>query len=692
MRAADVGMTLTRNVATKGKTHWAWVSRSISGTGLALALGALAGDYIRGAENVEIGIKQAGVCLVGLGLFLTGILLSLTIRAATRFTIRWVFALYLAACSLLFALLGPPAVATWVLFGYSGAICLLTPLRFGIMTFTGLLVLHSLATAISRVKVDLTGMPLTMLDINISVRDPAGLWDALSFPHWTRHIAVAVAVAILLWWLVVGVSAARRSVAGLLKSGARFHSLARLLALIAFSGLATVYLNNLFAGMAADHRTWHPAYVAKMADRVGILPFLAYSYQIERSATGDIYASDIGATPLSREEIRQAVFQYVDLPPGDERAPARQLPNIAVLLAESTFNPGEAFRLEGTWNDELFAPGEYTVASGPLRVNAIGGGTWITEFETIVGLDSRLFGYSGQYTHASIAPFVQRSIATHVRERGYGTWAFFANKGDFYNMRRAYERYGFQIVRDSRDLRLGDWVENDRQIVESVTAALGSDPQTPFLAYVVLLENHAPHPCDVADENAFDVRFAGMLDFEPNCALHEYLKRLRSTTAAVHAMRQYLVDLEMRSGRPFVLLVFGDHQPATFTSSGGLTFDYAPLRTELDGYTTFFHFQSSVPVRLKYSSVPSPSALLPTLLSAFVAQGPDDIYLAENLWLFSRCGSDPIHRQFGDRMIMQRMLENGDHTQDCRFAYERALASYRASGVIRLGIKTKTLN
>ena len=121
--------------------------------------------------------------------------------------------------------------------------------------------------------------------------------------------------------------------------------------------------------------------------------------------------------------MRAAVLQYMDFSAGN--TDARVQPNIMVVLAESTFDPGATFRLEGHWNDALFRAGEFTAANGLLRVNAMGGGTWITEFETIVGLDSSMFGYSGMYTHASLSPFVDHSIATYLRERGYHTSAFF---------------------------------------------------------------------------------------------------------------------------------------------------------------------------------------------------------------------------------------------------------------------------
>ena len=42
----------------------------------------------------------------------------------------------------------------------------------------------------------------------------------------------------------------------------------------------------------------------------------------------------------------------------------------------------------------------------------------------------------GMYTHASLSPFVERSIATYMRGHGYHTWAFFPHSGEFYNARQ----------------------------------------------------------------------------------------------------------------------------------------------------------------------------------------------------------------------------------------------------------------
>ena len=42
-------------------------------------------------------------------------------------------------------------------------------------------------------------------------------------------------------------------------------------------------------------------------------------------------------------------------------------------------------------------------------------------------------------------------------------------------------------------------------------------------------------------------------EFAPNCALHEYLRRLDSTTAAVQSLQSYLADIEAR-----ILRLIGD--------------------------------------------------------------------------------------------------------------------------------------
>ena len=620
------------------------------------------------------------------GILAAFIYLSRSSTRDSRAWLRWTFAGLLVACSMAASLAWPIQSATWAMLGFVAAGSVLLPAHLGMVTLAAVLALQLLLSWINSVKIGLTSLPLTVLDIKIALANPAGLWDALALPHWTRHVATFVVAIALLGWLLTGLVAAARFVMSYHTRVTSRDPLLRLVAvcIVAIFGLSR--LKALYADAALENSMWQPEGVAALAGKMGALPFLGYSYNLESQSTGDIYRDETGAIPPSTEEVRSAVLQYMDFTIGT--AGSRMQPNIMVVLAESTFDPGATFRLQGEWNEALFRAGEHTAANGLLRVNTMGGGTWITEFETIVGLDSRLFGYSGMYTHASLSPFVDRSIAFYMRQHGYRTSAFFPHGGDFYNARNAYANYGFETILDSADLGREAWKETDREVAESVRTAMGPAPQAPFFSYVLFIENHSPHDCAARDTAGFAVRFADTQEFTPNCALHEYLRRLDSTTTAVESLQSYLAGIEARTGRPFVLLVFGDHQPHTFSSTGGFQYDYSVFRKIADTHMTFFHIISSVPGKtLHCCSVIASATMLPTLLSGYVASSPDDVYLGINLWLHDRCGTDAVHRDFGSFMSKLAPRAIAERTVACSAAYERALSWYRTSGVVRLDRK-----
>src|SRR5262245_62227336 len=69
----------------------------------------------------------------------------------------------------------------------------------------------------------------------------------------------------------------------------------------------------------------------------------------------------------------------------------------------------------------------------PTRRSSDLGGSWVTEFEVITGVDSRIFGYHGFYTHFYIAPKVKNSFVEYLVRKGYKTAAFYPVEGSFYN-------------------------------------------------------------------------------------------------------------------------------------------------------------------------------------------------------------------------------------------------------------------
>ena len=108
------------------------------------------------------------------------------------------------------------------------------------------------------------------------------------------------------------------------------------------------------------------------------------------------------------------------------RPPGTALPNIIVVQAESTFDPNDTFTLVAPVSNSLFysvqgpRPNDPKVHfRGPALANVIGGGSWVSEFEVLTGMDSRLFGIAGRYTHVSLSALSRHTFPRYLRDRGY---------------------------------------------------------------------------------------------------------------------------------------------------------------------------------------------------------------------------------------------------------------------------------
>ena len=616
---------------------------------MAVALGAMLiaasvlADWLPGAASSAFGWKQVLACMTGIALLAAGLLPKTRWRGSAT-AVRWLIAIWLAVTSFALSRVAPVLAASWaswVLLGYAAAICALIPLRVGILVFIGLLVLHLTLTAVSRVKIDLTGMPLTMLDVRIALDNPQGLWDALSLPtgpsmHSTCCSSLRCCTSLS--------SASRRcaisSRNGSIANGFSTSRVGRWRHAQCFCWCPSTSMCCMQPWRGTVRRGISVASCASTGGSV----YCRFLHIHVTSSRGGLVTSSGRISPGHRPPRMRFEIPYCAMLAFLPALRNRQIDRTSLWFWRNrpSIRTGRSvYREPGTTDYFCRVRGRSRRAP---EGQSCRGGTWITEFETITGLDSRLFGYAGWYTHASLSPFVERSFfASHLRKRGYRTSAFFPHRADFYNARRAYARYGFESMADSDDLGSDVQINDDVEMAERVVKSLGASPAAPFFAYVLFIGNHFPHECNAEDSGGFTARFLDSDDFTVNCELNVYLQRLDSTTHAVGAFEEYLADIETRTGRPYVLLVFGDHQPASFTGSrSAVVRDYRPYRRSPDLHMTFFRIQTSMPGRLTCCEPAPPATVLPTLLSAFVADRPEDIYLGENLWLYERCGSDAI--------------------------------------------------
>lgn len=541
--------------------------------------------------------------------------------------------------------------------------------RLGLFLFLVGMTLGTLLGFANETKIALTQMPVTFHDLAISAMNPGGLWEAVGAPLPVRIVTYAVAIVLIAIFLYLAATGITRSIR---KGKGVDVAVAAALLIPAFGFSVSDFAKKHFVIVTKSELgmgLWQPSMDATLARHVGSVPYLSYSYfGYKRRKRGDIY--DIAApAQADTAEAGLAVAPVFTTSSGTQT----EKPNIVFILLESTFDIGKVFKLSNMAQDRLFTANEYTRLLSPLRVNAIGGGTWVTEFETITGVDSRVFGFYGSYTHSTISPFVTHTFASYLSGKGYSTTAIYPVPGEFFNARNAYRNYGFRHFYDAKDLDFpGEWRKNkDPLIIRKAISVLGNEASQPFFAYVLTLENHSPHSCDNPGANSGStVALIQAPKFPGNCTINEYLRRLRSTSEAVFEMRDYLETLEKKSGRPFVLVVFGDHQPHTFTSSTLFQYDFSPFRTATPYDETFIHVMSSIPGKFDCCNGTVPAFVVPSLVASMLATDPSDVYLRNNLSLYRECGPDVVGAYRG-------AAGSGPATKECRKAYESALDDYR---------------
>lgn len=554
------------------------------------------------------------------------------------------------------------------------------------LIYLGACAIASLAIIyVNQAKVSLTEMPLTFLDLRIALANPGGFLGAMKI-DWLpvafgASVMAGLAASASYWCLSRVCGADIRNNAG-----------PRGVAIVAAGLLASVCVTIFSERLEAAVMRHEYAEIANMpdgllliADKLGPISFLALSAQYDASTASPFreFAAQNSKSPAPS----------IDRPPDYVKpleAPER-LPDIVVVLLESTFYLPRVFDITPELRSDLFPNSTSGQLQGELSVDAIGGGTWISEFEAITGIPSRLFGYAGYYTHVELAPYVRASLATYLRKKGYGTLGLYSVDGKFYGARSAYARYGFETFYDGADLQIKNpWNAEDTDIMQKyIDVIKRRDSSSPIFAFALTMENHSPHPCArFGSEAEMPYRFVGLASSRATCELNEYITRYRSTELAIAMLEATLREREKATGRPYVLAVFGDHQPNSFTGTAKTPFwtpeDYSKLRRASNDMT-FYQIRSSLPSPFATKSLDAPIVMLPTLISMFVARDPSDIYLPGNFKIRANCGAKITLPRLNSAYGKDAMIPAGEPNsgafqaplaQNCRSALIEARADY----------------
>ncbi|MEP6881574.1 MAG: sulfatase-like hydrolase/transferase [Dokdonella sp.] len=343
--------------------------------------------------------------------------------------------------------------------------------------------------------------------------------------------------------------------------------------------------------------------------------------------------------PVSETPVDHSISWKIDAP---LKAPQHR-PDVVAILEESTFDPHLVDACTIPQCDlDMFKTGPYTRSGSPLIVHTFGGGTWTSEFALETGLADVLFGNAGLYAPYSLAPRVKFSLARAFKAAGYRVIAIYSHSGEFLNARNAYANYGFDMFYDGTDHGLG-WESTDadllnvfRQIYSDETEA---HPDQPLFIFTLTLHQHGPHMTPLEqlpppfNKPLFSGKFKpAALDDWLNLNLGNYLQRAALSSDMVESMRKMLWG----SGRPTVLMHFGDHQPSFDGAMHAIPKTAPKAAGKNDSRVTYYRLLSSFPM----AAVKPYEALDIVYLGSMLLDAagvPKDAFYQANSLLRDRC-------------------------------------------------------
>lgn len=406
-------------------------------------------------------------------------------------------------------------------------------------------------------------------------------------------------------------------------------SLAISSALIIFFVHYSTYKSHLENYLTSDVTQQKKDELIAQLDVLGTIAYLgseASFYNVK-----SVLRKDVGQKNVTKKSIEETAKKYLG------KTSQGIKPNIVFVLVESTFDPNDIFILRSPYRDNALFSATKNEYYGKFGVPITGGRTWFTEFETIAGISTKALG-ARDYINDAATPHLRTSFAKYLGAKDYNTIAFFPTIAAFVSSGKTYSRdYGFEKIEDTNTMNFDRAKMRhgfDRKMMEKVLMRLPKKNDRPFFSYVVLLENHGPHDCRKESLNPDEIRLLNDDDFRKNCEIDEYLNRAKSTAAAIELLKSELEKIEKDQERPFLIAIFGDHQPWTFNEK-----DYNSNRIkDSSRYTTFYKIipSASLP-RLKVPKT-IPANLLPSIVSSIFATKSEELFLPENFYLFEKCG------------------------------------------------------
>ncbi|MBC8535943.1 LTA synthase family protein [Feifania hominis] len=249
-------------------------------------------------------------------------------------------------------------------------------------------------------------------------------------------------------------------------------------------------------------------------------------------------------------------------------------PDVIVILGEAFWDPTLLPNVEFSADPlEHFRARGQQGQIGSIAVPSFGGGTVRTESEVLLSVSMRELP-EGVLPYQQYVKGPTESLASLFHEQGYETLALHTFQKSFYDRDKAYPLLGFDAFYDLEDFdepvtRKGPYCSDDYfadRLIDLLE--LPREDDQPRFVFGITMQDHGPYE-KLYTEHAIDVTSERLSP--------ENLDLVQNYTENIHDMDLMLEKICAaieKSGRPTVLVFFGDHLPtlggyyAAFADSG----------------------------------------------------------------------------------------------------------------------------
>jgi phosphoglycerol transferase MdoB-like AlkP superfamily enzyme len=395
------------------------------------------------------------------------------------------------------------------------------------------LALVVLLIALSQFKFGILQLSLTFLDFLIIDRDTFSFLLSV-FPRLQTQLIVAGIVAVPLLWVIWRADPFR--------AGRRLP--------LAVLAATTMFMSAM--SLAVPEQPWEPFQGVNHISGLTRSAVVAVSRLASKGwIEADPPAS--GSLPLASEAY---ATDRPEPPPGATCDTAVKRPHIILLLDESSFDITAVPRVKvPPGYSDYFKSIDGTRRT--LVTEATGGPTWYTEFNVLTGMSARSFGDLKFYVTRITAGRVTRGLPQSLQRCGYRTFSLYPTYGDFLAARAFQKGVGISQFIDMADMGVGEDMQPDKFYFDQALKVFAREQpsQSPIFMFVYLTANHFPW------WNVYRPDLTP--DWIPPGNTAEIDEYIRRQTVTAKEYRDFTTRLARDyPDQPFLILRFGDHQPA----------------------------------------------------------------------------------------------------------------------------------